>query len=272
MTALLVTALLPAHAVVLRFRPEIGATHRYKVTMSGRTNTEMMGHAISVQTTGTIDYAEKALSREDDVTRYEKQQLGGSIELTQGGQSQTMDLPGGRSVVDVDSRGRVVEIVEAESEGETDEQPLMGFGPESMVTSSHYGSFPEGDVKKGDTWSDTISVPWAPGGSEVDVTCSVELLALTTFQSRKCAKIRISFDGPVEMDLTELGMPAGEEGPATMEGVLKGDLLTYYDYENSLYVYSEGTVGMDAQISMSGMPGGAMEMKTIMNLKMAMVE
>jgi hypothetical protein len=140
------------------------------------------------------------------------------------------------------------------------------------VISSHYGSFPEGDVKEGDTWSDTISVPWAPGGSEVEVTCSTELLALTTFQNRKCAKIRISFSSPMEMDLAELGMPVGEEGSGAMQGVLKGDLLTYYDYENSLYVYSEGTVGMEGQMSVSDMLGGVMETKTIMNLKMVMVE
>jgi hypothetical protein len=233
----------------------------------------MMGHAISVQTTGTIDYAEKALSREDGLTRCETERLGGSIELTQGGQSQIVDLPSARSVADVDSRGRVVKTVEVESERETDEHSLMGAGPESMPTSSHYATLPEGDVKEGDTWSDTISVPWAPGGSEIEVTCSMELLALTTFQSRKCAKIRISFDGPVELDLAELGMPAGEEGAGAMEAVLKGDILTYYDYENSLYVYSEGTVGMDGQMTMPGMPGGGvMEMKTIMNLKEVMVE
>ncbi len=270
--ALALATSLPAHALVLRVQPEIGATHRYKLTMSGRTNTEMMGQAVSTQTTGEVNYAEKVLSREGDVTRYETEVFGGSIEVTQAGQSQTIDLPSGRSVTEVDSRGRVVKVVEAESEGESDEQSLAGSGPGSMAASSHYGSFPESDVKEGDTWSDTLSVPMGPGGPEVEVTCTMELLALTTFQNRKCAKIRTSFSSPLELDLGDLGVPGGEEGVGGLQAVLKGDILTYYDYENSLYVYTEGTMGVDGEMSVPGMPGGGVPMKMIMNLKLVVVE
>ncbi len=272
MSVLLVTALLPAHAVVLRFQPEVGDTHRYKLSMSGRMTMEMMGETMRGETTAEMDYAEKALSREGDVTRHQTELLSGTVSMTMAGQSETMDLPTGRLVADIDSRGKLVEMVEADFEGQAMQQPFMGSGPESMSTSFHYGAFPEGDVKEGDTWSDTISMPLSPDGAEVEMTFTSELLALTTFQSRKCAKIRTSFNAPLDMDMAELGVPSGDDESGAMQATLKGDMLMYYDYENSLYVYGEGTMGMDMSMPMPDMPGGDMTTKMIMNLKMAMVE
>lgn len=269
--ALLVTALLPAHAVVLRFQPKVGDTHRHKLSMSGRMTMEMMGETMRGEVTAEMNYAEKALSREDDVTRQQTEILGGTVSVAMGPQSETVDLPTGRIVADIGSRGQLVELVEAEFEGEAP-QPFMGSGPESMSTSFHYGAFPEGDVKEGDTWSDTISMPLSPEGPEVEMTFTSELLALTTFQSRKCAKIRTSFDAPLDIDMAELGIPSGEEESGTVQATLKGDMLMYYDYENSLYVYGEGTMGIDMSMAMPDMPGGDVTTKMIMNLKMAMVE
>jgi hypothetical protein len=274
---LLLAASLPVHAVVLRFEPKVGETHRHKLTISGRMTMEMMGEEMRVETTAEVDYAEKALSREGDVTQYETELLGGELTMvneTLGGQTQTIDTPAGRVVAEYDGRGRLVKVVEHEFEGQVSEQPLMGSGPESMATSSHYGSFPEGDVKEGDVWSDTIVMPLAPDGPEVEMEFTSELLALTTFQSRKCAKIRTSFSAPLAVDATDFGVPASGEDAGGVEATLQGDVVMYYDYENSLYVYGQGTVGMDMNIAMAEaeMPGGDMTMKMIMNLKMVMVE
>ncbi len=272
----LVVAALPAHAVVLRFRPQVGTARQYKLTMSGRMTMEMagVGEAMRTETTAEVEYREKALSREDDLTRYETELLGGKVNMTLGERIETMDVPTGRFVADMDSRGRLVKMVETEFEGETPQQPFMGSGAESMPASFHYAPFPEGDVKEGDTWSDTIAIPTAPDGPELEMTFTSELLALTTFQGRKCAKIRTSFNAPMDMDLEDLGAPAGSDESGTIEAALKGDILMYYDYDNSLYVYGEGTVGMDMNMSMEipEMPAGNMTMKMITNVKMVMTE
>ncbi len=59
-----------------------------------------------------------------------------------------------------------------------------------------------------------------------------------------------------------------------MTGALQGDLLWYYDYEKSVYVYGEGTIGMDMTMSVQApnMPGGTMTTKMLMNLKTTLVQ
>jgi hypothetical protein len=149
----------------------------------------------------------------------------------------------------------------------------MGPGAETWSTMpAQFGAFPEGDVNVGDTWSEELKIPMAPDGPEMTLNIQSELLALTTFQGRKCAKARTQFEGPMNLDMADLGTPAADvEG--SVEAMLQGDMLWYYDYENSVHVYGEGTVGMDMNISVAGeeMPGG-MSAQVLMNVKMMLAE
>jgi hypothetical protein len=104
-----------------------------------------------------------------------------------------------------------------------------------------------------------------PDGPEMELAFNSRLLKLTTFQDRKCAKIRTTFSGPMHLDMSSMGMPAGED--AEMEATLQGDMLWYYDYESSVYVYGEGTVGIDMSFSMPEEMGGAVTVKMVLNIK-----
>ncbi len=277
MAALLVLAVcVPADAVVLRFRPKVGSVQRHKASMAGRMETTMEGIGQTMRAEMTIDmeYSEKVLSQTEEATRLETELLGGRSEVTFNQQTQTMDVPTARMVADLDAQGRVIELIEADMpEGPMSEQ-LMGKGVESFPNWSRFSAFPEGDVKEGDSWSDTITIPTTPGGPELEMTFQSKLIALTTFQSRKCAKIRTSFSAPIDLDLAQLSLGEEQDAEGAMTATLQGDLLWYYDYENSVYVYGEGTVGMDMKMSMQipNAPGGMMTTKMVMNLKTTLVQ
>ncbi len=272
---LLLAACLPAHAIVLRYRPKVDEAVKHKMTMAGRMQMSMegMGQLMQVEMTGTLEYAEKALSAAEETTRVETRLTGGTMTAKVGDQAETQNMPTGRMVADLDQRGRLVKMVSAEFEGEDAMAQGMGPGAETWSTMpAQFGAFPEGDVNVGDTWSEELKIPMAPDGPEMTLTIESELLALTTFQGRKCVKARTQFEGPMNIDMAGLGGP-GADVEGTVEAMLQGDMLWYYDYENSVHVYGEGTLGMDMNISVAGeeMPGG-MNAQVLMNVKMMLAE
>jgi hypothetical protein len=277
MVALLAVAVcVPAHAVVLRFRPKVDSVQKHKASMAGRMETTMegMGQTMRAEMAIDMEYSEKVLSQTDDATRIETELLGGKGEITFNQQTQTMDMPTAKMVADLDAQGRVVKLIEVDMpEGAMSEQ-LMGHGAESFPNWSQFSAFPEGDVNEGDAWSDTITIPTTPGGPEMEMTFQSKLIALTTFQSRKCAKIRTSFSAPMNLDLAELSAGDEDDAEGAMEATLQGDLLWYYDYENSIYVYGEGTIGMDMKMEMQipNAPGGMVTTKMVMNLKTTLAQ
>jgi hypothetical protein len=70
----------------------------------------------------------------------------------------------------------------------------------------------------------------------------------------------------------EIPEGAGTEG--SLEATLAGELLWYYDYQNSIYVYGEGAIEMQMTMSMPmpGDAGGEMTTKGRMNIKTTVVE
>lgn len=270
---LLLVACLPAHAVVLRYRPKVDEVIKHKLTMAGRmqASVEGMGQLMQLEISGSMDYAEKALSATEETTRVETRLTGGAMTAKADGESQTQDVPTGYMVADIDRRGRVVKMISLEFGGEEAMPETMGPGAETWTSMpAQFGAFPEGDISVNDSWSDELKIPTAPDGPEMTMNIESQLLALTTFQGRKCAKIRTAFEGPMNINLADFA-GAGEGVEGTMDAMLQGNMLWYYDYENSVYVYGEGTVGMDMNLSIPGAdtPGG-MTAQMLMNVKMAL--
>ncbi len=270
--SLTIIACMPAHAIVLTYAPRVGEVHKQKIMMSGamETSSPMLGDAMRGQMSLDTDFTEKALSQTDTTTRMQTEIVGGKIAVSMAGQSQTMDMPTGRMVADMDRRNRVVKWVEVHMSSAPGKS-MMGPGSENFTNWSQFGAFPEGDVDVNDTWSGTMSIPASEGTPAIAMDYECKLLELAEFKGHKCAKIHTSFHGPFSMDLSQTqGMPAGAEG--TMEATIQGDMTWHYDYENSVYVYGEGTVGMDMKMTMSGagMPATNMTTKMKMNLKTAL--
>jgi len=260
----------PAHAIVLRYAPKVGEVHKQKASMSGRM--EMTMEALQQTMRGEImmdmDYSEKALSQTETVTRVQTDLLGGKGTVTMAGQAQSMDMPTGKMVCDMDRRGQVVKLVEMNMPGA---EQMMGPGAESLPNWSQFGALPEGDVAPDDTWSGKVTIPAGPSMPSIEMTFKCTLLDVTAFEGRDCAKIKTVFSGPFEMDLSQMrGVPAGAEG--SVSATMQGDITWYYDYGNSVYIYGEGTVGMDMNMSMGGAAAGAgdMTMKMLMNIKTAL--
>ena len=261
---------LPAQAITLRYAPRVGEVHRQKTTIAGgmETTMEALSQPLRGQISVDMEYSEKALSQTDTLTRMQTDLLGGKAMVSMAGQSQTTDMPTGRMVADVDRLSRVVKVIQADLSGG---QQTMGAGAENFPNWSQFGVFPEGDVDVNDTWSGKVNIPAAPGMPGIANVYTCTLLDLTSFQGRKCAKIRTAFNGPFQMDLS--GAPGL---PQLLENItyatMQGDIVWYYDYENSVYVYGEGSISVDMKMSLGGgnVPAGNMTTKMLMNINTAL--
>lgn len=280
----LVLTCLPAHAILLRYQPNVGEVAKHKGSIAGRVEVSITGmgaegmdQPMRGTMSGTMEYAEKALSQTEETTRIENRMLGGQMTVDMMGQSQTIDLPTMRTVTDVDRRGRFVELIEADlgdMPGADQVDQMLGPGGDAFTQSPYqFSAFPEGEVNVDDTWSDELKLPAEPGGPDISLKYTSRLVALTTFQGRKCAKIETTFKGPLNLDLGALGAPA-EEIEGQMEATLEGSMLYYYDHESSIYVHAEGSIGMHMTMSMAGpdVPAGTMTTNMLMNIKITLAE
>jgi len=268
-TCLLAVMALPAQAVLLRYNPKVGVTTKHKFTMAGRTEVTAaaMPEPMRIEMEAVMHSVQKALSETPDTVKVETRLLDSSVKTNVAGQTQTQPIPEIRMVVQMDRRGRTVKLVEADMGDLAASAQMPGGGPETWGNWASFSAFPEKDVAAGAKWSDEISMGAYPGMEGMVVTSRSELLALTTFQGRKCAKIRTVFEAPLNFDLSEI---AGADG--SMEGMLNGDMLWYYDYEKSVYAYAEGTMGMSMTMDMGEALGGTSTTKVAMNMKMTLVQ
>ena len=266
---------IPADAVVLRYAPEEGSVTKYQASMAGRMQASLpgVGDTMQMEMTTTLRYDETTLAKTEKGMKIETALVSGEMVVDVNGQSQAVSMPAWRVVTEMDDRGRVLELVEVDVGGQDPLSQLPGQGRDSFPNWSQFGAFPEGDVSVGDSWTDTVKIPTPGGGPMLELTFTSRLEGLETKQDRKCAKIRTAFEGPMHLNLAELGVSEdGAEG--SLDATLAGEMLWHYDYENSVYAYGEGAIEFSMQMSVpmpEGM-GGEMTTKVRMNVKTAALE
>lgn len=124
------------------------------------------------------------------------------------------DFSGSVLTTEMDTRGRVLGVVDAE--GLPD---VPGFNPENLFREAGYFVFPEEEVSPGDSWTmdAPMSLPMGPGGS-----MSMEVAMTYTFVSLESSVATVSFEGPIDMQLDAGG--AGMTATGTMTGTMVVDL------------------------------------------------
>jgi hypothetical protein len=96
------------------------------------------------------------------------------------------------------------------------------------------------------------------------VAIKSQLLDLAEYMGRRCARIRTTFDGPLESGAESLG-PFGNVEATT--GRVQGDLIWQYDWENSVLVAGEGSGSMEESRLLEGILGPGMPDRTVVSTK-----
>jgi len=271
----------PASAVELVYKPKVGETVQHKVMLAGRLSVTASDSELAAflaqrgEMTVTIRYAAAPASQSDDATVVAIRMLNGQAVVKTESGTETFDLGTLTAKLTVDRRletgaaefDNEEDITEVSDEAYSvlDGFPVLGGNWWELVDVLY---LPAGDVSAGAEWQyeDTEDLP---SESSPPLVVRYKLLDLTTHAGRKCAKIRASW----RYEFSDMKMDEeGEESEATIgSGVYSGDYLLYYDYENSVCAYSEGSVGLETSVMMPSPSGeGTASMKALVNVKTAL--
>jgi hypothetical protein len=270
-----------AHAepIELRFKPKVGQETKHRMMIAARVESSSQSEeegssAEHGEAQVRIDFARKVTAGEGEETTIETRQLKGEVSVTVEGKETTIALPPFRCVKHFDRRRHEVGLSEDDGGDppESDEEGTgceivgsLGIGCGMWAEMADMLTLPAEPVEVGATWKhEHVSV--AQGEKFV---LNYKLEELTTRSGRKCAKIRATwrhqFSSKGLSDLAE--MQPGTTNILAAEGVTTGDLVCYYDYENSVDVLVEGTLGNESTTVATGSTD-----KAVMNVKIALVE
>jgi hypothetical protein len=174
---------------------------------------------------------------------------------TTAGQSEGIGKAPTRSLVKMTERGKFLSRKPLSKGEDSSPSPLDG-------TDVLYGlNFPARDLKPGDTWSETLTVGTAGSTQKVNVTW--KYLGKQQFRGRNCARVSTVFSLPMARPSGLEEMPAGFTPPS---GKLTGSMVTYFDPQAGVEVYSSGSVVVTARADLSQLSAEAGEFVTVMKI------
>ncbi len=236
---LLAAVCLPARAVVLSYAPEVGSSFVNACTMYMEQETSVPGEAPTKrQAVGHMTLSSTVVEKTATGVREEGALRDTSLRTTgaglpAGGRTETR--PDVTYTLTTDPRGVVLE--HRISGGGTWGDSLSG----GLSALAGTGSFPASEVKPGDSWTGQYTIALGDPLPAMTVSAKCQLLELTTYRGRPCAKIRSVFSSPPQVTTA-----------VAATGRLEGTALTYYDYVHSVVVESVS----DSLISLIAPPAG----------------
>ncbi len=277
LAALLAASSAPCcHAIVLRYEPKVGQTATYKAMFAGRMQRAIEGDVPFAaferyQVTATLTYTSEVLSQTDDATMVKIRMEDGQADVKAGDVAETVDLGTLQAQTTVDRRrlGTDADVTAEADFAEVHPELIDALGSLRILGDLWLGLadvlyLPEGDVGPGATWFHKD----VPEGDEPFPILKIDhrLIELTSYKGRKCAKIAVSWRAP----FSDIPFPVrGGAVEASASGVLSGEYIVYYDYENCLEVYVEGSVGRSLTVPL---PEFSFEQRQQMNVKARLVE
>ena len=171
-----------------------------------------------------------------------------SGKMMSGGKTEAMKKPPTRYQIRVTERGRFVSRKDLGPAN--DEEGGSGMDGADAL----FGlNFPDRDLKPGDTWEDTLSVP--SGGVPQKVRGTWKYVGRELFQGRDCAKISTTLTIP-----TSGGSSGGELNESSK---MSASMVTYFDPKEGVEVYSSGFLTLTNKADLTAISPDAGELASV---------
>ncbi|HID05552.1 MAG TPA: hypothetical protein EYP10_00235, partial [Armatimonadetes bacterium] len=237
-----------SQSVVLRYKGRVGDTMRYRSWFRMR----ILGRAPQVQTgrsmRTTFSYESVHVHKITNVSEdgtLEMESSRESAKLQRNGREEDLSDKPYKRVVRMTNRGKVIDekTIEGEEEEESDEKKAQrltdpGYLMDEVYTKAvHNITFPEGAVRKGTQWTNTVTEEVAPGIS-MRITIKSKVADFVQLNGYKCAVIESEITAPLDFD-AKMG-----KFNIALTGELKAWATLYFDYEKGVEVLSEDQIRM----------------------------
>jgi hypothetical protein len=247
--------LAPAKAVTLRYTLKKGAVVQYTVRLAAASRTSGMGDSKSESTMEmTSVYRLKVLevAPNGDMLA-DLVPVSGTVKVVEGEETKKTSLPKAKPLhLKVTPLGAISVVGPEDWEAEA-EKADVSFGVGSttprldLLSAASIVPLPEGDVKVGDSWEtefeEALPLPALPGsdGSRRlgQVKVKSQLLEISDYKGRKCARIRTTYGMPIEIQSS----PAPSV-TLSVSGAMTGSMEWLYDYDRSCTISCQSTLQM----------------------------
>ncbi len=243
-----------AQSVQLRYKFRQGERLRYDVTLKGNgtISSPTLGQSDPFEMSGSLRY----------VTEVQKVDAAGSailhtvvedssINATVGGQAVPLTLNLPAITTKLTATGKILNCTVAAPMSQ--QLPALGglsgagAATEAFDFTKFFGAtqnigFPSRPVSPGTQWSDSVNITTADG-AKLQIKSNSKLLGFTTYQGRRCAKIRTTFTAPLSMQMAQLGIPFA------LTGSEQGTMTTYFALAEGRMIGSVGKVTTDITMS-----------------------
>ena len=230
---------------LLRLAPPEGQVNLYVYSMEMSMKNPMMPISMTLRAHQT----QTILSATDEVIRARTAIDSSTMTVSTPGGPPAPDLSGRAFTIEMDPRGRMLNVAADDAAGDDAEAVAEG-----LLESSNFFWLPEAEVAAGDSWTDIVPVPLSMG-SMGGPAATMEVEFTYTFTSLEDGQATITFTGPVESSLDMGGMPV------SVSGELSGSLVV--DVGEGRYVRQESRLSVEM-----GMGGMAMPVETTTTLEL----
>ncbi|MBI3922313.1 MAG: hypothetical protein HY318_12910 [Armatimonadetes bacterium] len=267
----------------LRYQWKTGlqTTCRSSVAAAAMVQMPFMEESLKMQMRGALTFHQKVTKVDTDgIAEIENRIEPSTFSMSANGGNEKMPFPGETTVLRMSPRGKVLSIsnvASGEESEETEESPhAKGLDANQVFRNGAGLVFPEEDLKPGQTWTEECTLPVGPEQS-VKIKCNGKLIDLVEVQGMKCAKLEATIVFPLALDFPGERSSMPSDVAADSQGYTRLTSTIYFDYEQGIVVFSEGSITGAMQYSMSPPPGAveagvegtdmSMSMKLKMNVK-----
>jgi hypothetical protein len=262
LSLLLLPAAAGAEQFKYRYRP--GQVIEYRASMAGAA---MMGptgaQMLKTQFRMTVKQSQRVRSVAGGVMTLEVTDTPVSGSMNVAGSSEAVPKTPTKTLVRMTERGRFL------GKKTLTRDPEAGAASPLDGTDVLYGlNFPNRDIKPGDTWQDTINVGTAEKPQRVQVTW--RYVGKEAFRGRNCIKVSTTISMPMTPGAAAAGgaPDPAEPNPFGAQGKLSGSVLTYFDPQAGVEVYSTGSITMVARADLSGLSPETGEFASVMKINL----
>ena len=246
--ALLLAAPNAAHAERFRYQYRPGQVIDVRANLAGASILgPTTGKMMKMQFRMSVKQTQRVRTVSGGVATLDVVETPLSGKMMSGGKTETMKKPPTRYQIRVTERGRFVSRKDL-SPADDEEGGSGVDGADAL-----FGlNFPDRDLKPGDTWEDTLSVP--SGGVPQKVRGTWKYVGRELFQGRDCAKIS-----------TTLTIPTGGSSGSglTESSKMSASMVTYFDPKEGVEVYSSGFLTLTNKADLTAISPDAGELASV---------
>jgi len=238
----------PPESLRLEYKFDVGEIRRYDITITGEGVVRLPGQKeqAKLETTSSLTYLQHvtAYIPEEEVWRIEWNMVRGVMTIPEFGDV-SLTIPPLKLETDKYGAVRSIEgLEELDVAAGVPQQKALG----DILAQLRFPGFPQKEVGVDDIWEHEYAIR-LPNRPPMKIRTVSELVGFERVNGADCAKIHTTYEVPFSLELAESTSDDSAKGePSSLTGMEKGDIWTYFAYDEGKVIRTSATIELAADI------------------------